>query len=899
MIQLSKRHKAIQILLFLGGYLLLAGCNKNSTTFGARLYHRTTSYFNGYYNAELLFDETVAKLELAYPFPDNDFIEPIYYGTEDEISSLKKDFEKIMEKDDAVIFRHPHGSYVDESRLLNGKAWFYQKNYLRAQRNFQVVVDSFPHGKTTPEAWFWLAKTAYMDENPEFARALLAEHILEVDTLVLNKKLAGEIALFRVRLAIEDKDYRLAAALLEEQIENISPLQRRVRSHFLLGQLYGAANQYPKALEQYTAVVKSPSPYDIIFRAKLKIARLYVDFQEGKDDDQKVYEYLTALRKDPKNEDYLDQIFFEFALLEVKKDSLDEALGYLTKSVRANRNNQRQKTMSYFKAGQIYFYQLRNYPAAQAYYDSAATAANPKMPEYEEITNLAATLKDYVTHIQTIHYQDSMLYLAALPQDRLDAVVDSLVALDEKRKKEEEEAAKKALAAQQNSNFANPTLQNQLNSQTDNGSQGSWYFDNPSSVSSGKIQFQTTWKNRTNEDNWRRSKKSVFAAFAEKPAETDAAVVDSSLLNKYGDRAKYYQDIPKTPEEFASVNGKIEEAMYRLGQIYQLKLVEPDSAVSTYERELDRYPYGEFNLPARYALYQMYKEKGNPIAEALASYIINEHPQTVYAYLIQGLDPRELDRDREDFDFAYSGLFNAYQRKSYETSLGFAEYLLAQEKFIASEKIDLAEVQYIRGMSYGYLGVTDSLEGILTYVVNTWPQAGVTPIAQKTLQYLKNGVPKTIMAQGNPETPTPGITPGVVDAALTDPKNSKYEGFSTEVPVTDKVFVIMFVGKDGADKNFINTRLADFNSRLFKEGNLRVFTFMYQQTHLLPYISQFASAEDARKYITAFKKEPIAAEILSKEGDEVFYISHSNFKIAYGQKRMEDYLLFYRNILKQ
>lgn len=901
MSNLLLRRKTINFfLVVLAGAALLA-CNKESTTFGARLYHRTTSYFNGYYNANLLFQETVAKMEAAYPFPDVGFVEPMYFGDETTIQSYKSDFEKIIEKNDAVIFKHPNGSYVDNCRLLTGKSWFYQRDYLRALRNFKAVIDSFPESKDIPQAWFWTAQTHYQEGNIELAQTVLREQILEVDSLEISERLAGEIALFRVKLALDRDNPKEAAQILEENIEFIYPQTRKVRSHFLLGQLFAAAGQFPQSLEYFTEVTKSNSPYDIIFRAKLKIARLYVDFQQGADDELRIYEYLTALQKDPKNEDYLDQIFYEFALLELKKDSLHPALSYLNQSVRANRTNSRQKAMSYYKAGQIYFYSLRDYPSAQLYYDSAATAIQPKEPEYQEIKDLAATLKDYVTHIRTIHYQDSMLYLSKLPQDKLDAIVDSLVALEEKRRLEEEEKQKKALASEgQGNDLLNPMLQQQMDRMDASGpNAGAWYFDNPSAVTNGRLQFQQTWGQRANEDNWRRSKKNTITELNPDGAgdEKTASAEDPALAAKFGDRAVYYKDIPTTPEQEAAVKALIEEAMYRLGQIYQLKLNEPDSAMAMYERELDRFPYGEFNLPARYALYQLYKAKGNPLYQALESYIVNEHPQTIYAYLILGKDPRLLKQDIEDFDYAYTGLFSAYQRKQYETSLGFSEYLLAQTQFLGNPEINLAEVQYIRGMSYGYLGVQDSLRTILSQVISTYPEAAVTPVARKTLDFLEKGVP-TVTVTAAPTTPDPATpTPKANDGNLADPANPKYQGFSKDLTPGDKVFVLMFVNKESVDKNVVNTKLAEFNNRLYKDANLRVFTFMYQQSHLLPYISQFKSIEDAAKYIVDLQKEPFYKEILKSEADEIFYITHSNFKVAYGQKRMEDYIPFYKNVL--
>lgn len=76
-----------------------------------------------------------------------------------------------------------------------------------------------------------------------------------------------------------------------------------------------------------------------------------------------------------------------------------------------NTNNQRQKALSYYKIGQIYFYDLKDFTHAQVYFDSASSAINPEAPEYREISTISTTLKEYVGYLNTINLQDSLLQL--------------------------------------------------------------------------------------------------------------------------------------------------------------------------------------------------------------------------------------------------------------------------------------------------------------------------------------------------------------------------------------------------------------------------------------------------------------------------------------------------------
>lgn len=881
--------------------LALVSCSKEKDTVLARFYHNTTSYFNGYYNATYLFNETVGRLEEQYQYPSAGFIEVEYFGTESEAKSYDSDFETVIAKNDAVMFKHPNGNYIDNCRLLNGKAWFYRRNFTLAQRNLEFVINEFPESELVPEAWFWLAKTFYMMENPEVTRDILSEQIVNNDTVVILDEMRDDLALFRTRLAIEEKDYEKAAYVLSDGIELIENRQRRAKAHFLLGQIYFELDNFTRSLLQFELVEKYSLDYALTFLAKINIARLYVVYQAGQDDDMTVNEYLTKMLKDEKNEEYRDQIYYELAQLALKREDLEQAVEYLRESVRANMGNQRQKALSYYKIGQINFYDWQNYPQAQAYYDSAASVITPEAAEYEEITRLAATLKDYITQIQTITYQDSMLWLAALPEAERNELIESVIAEEKKRKEEE---MQRELESMNQSRFNDPMMnpmlqQGQQNRRRQNSNSSVWYFDNPAAISSGRLQFQQQWGQRQNTDNWRRSQRQTGGIARPGDPGTEAAEetkVDSSLVEQYGENYKYYQNIPLTDEAKTLALGKIEKALYQLGQIYQQKLQEPDSAIHTFETLLDRFSESEFELQARYALYQLYSEQNSPLAMIHRQVIVNEHPQTVYAYLIQGLDPNLLKQNEEDYLFAYSGLFNAYQSGEFETAIGFSSYLLSQQRFKQEDKIDFAKLFFIRGMSYGYLGYPDSLETILTKVVQEFPKSEVTPRAQKTLDFLRQGKkPEQQTAQQTASPDAPGSEPNETAVAADDPR---FRGFQAEPAPSDKIFILMFIQKDAITKAEITSMLSDFNQQSFPSARLKVFTFLYQQTHLLPYVSSFRTIDEAKNYIQTMMAAPAGNRLVTSTEGRVFYITHSNFKVAYGQKRMDDYLLYYDNVLQ-
>lgn len=889
--------------------MLVAACGKERTNILARGYHKTTSYFNGYYNANEILKATTFMIDDQYQYPGGGLFDIYYIGNEQEVKNYEGDFDKIIEKNDIVIYKHPNGGFADDCRFMNGQSHYYKKDYKKAMENFDDVIESYPESKIIPKTYLWKAKTHYEAGNPELAIDILEKHIYPYDTIEFDKKGALDMAIFQSKLAIDTSNFAAAAEILEPIADEVKGRQNRAKAHFLLGQLQARNDNFPQSFEHFTLVEKYSKDYDLTFMSKMKIAHLYIDFSEGKDDDMQVYEYLNKLLKDEKNIDYADQILYELGQLELKKDSIDNSMNYFRQSIAANQGKPRFRALSSYAIGKIYFERFQQYDSAQVYFDAAANAITENDAEYKEITTIAKTLRDYVQFKNTIVYQDSMLYLYSLSEEELEKKVAQIaeeeerkrqekLRAEEQKRREEEMALRENMGGNGGRGMNNNFMNNFGERNRQQAGASSWYFDNPTAVTQGISQFQATWGRRQNEDHWRRSKKALsFAKNKEGEAEEltpEQQKADSLMKQEFGDNFKYYVDIPKTSEDSLKSELMIEEAMYGLGRIFAQKLNEPDSAIKVFEGLLDRYENSDYDLRSRYALYQLYKEQENPIFNVHLNYILNEHPKSIYAYLILGKDPNELKEEENDFSYAYTGLLTSYRNRQYETAIGFSEFLLGQFG-TDNPKLDYAELHYIRGMSYGYMGNRDSLRDILTFVVSAYPEADVTPIAQKTLDYMNTGKTKGTRPSASSTTKKEENK----DGSLSDPNNPRYEGFAREPKANDKIFVLMYIDQKNVSKGDATAKVSDFNKKNFAKLNLKTFTFLYKSQYLLPYISHFTSEEEAVAYVNGFLADPISKTLLPAETDRIFYISHSNFKVAYGRKRMEDYMLFFEYILNK
>lgn len=895
-------HKIIKYFLIILIFSLFS-CNKNSKNPFARLYHNTTAYFNYYYNADKLYKEKLEEINKNYQFPSTGFIEIYHVGNEEEMKTYEPDMDKIIKKNEVLIYKHPNSRWVDNARHLEGKAFFYKGQYDRGLRNYEEIIAKYAASRLTNDVYLWLAKTYFYMDNEEMAYGIMKEHLVEKpeEKIKFKKKFKGELAIFQSTVNIKEKQYKSAAIALEDNLKYIKGKNKTAKTHYLLGQLYETTNNFPMALSHYNKTEKLSDEYSIVFKSKLQKARMMIQMKPDAGY-ASVFDYLYKLEKDLKNKEYLDQIYYELSTLEQKQKNLNGAMGYLKKSVASSTNNTRQKALSYYRLGQIYFYDKKNYDKAGAYFDSAAQAIDIAAVEYKEIKMVQSTLKDYVNYKKTIAYQDSMLALADMPKEKLDKLVDKAIEEEERRKKE---AAAKAEKSE------NQALLNLPGSDPNAGM--TWAFDDPAQLSEGRLRFQQVWGNRKNEDNWRRNNKQVVVE-EEVIASNDTTPVDSALLKAFGDRYRFFKDIPFEEDDKKIARGKIETALYRLGNIFDQKLNQADSAIATFETLLRRFPETEYILPAKYSLYRLWKSKNNPASEKPKNFILKEYPKSIYAMLIMGVSPEEIAELTRDFDFAYNGLYNSYRNREYETALGFSSYLLSA--YSDHNDVDIAQVYYLRAMCFGYLGNMDSLKNGLTFVVKNHPESSVKPIAQRTLDALNGkansnsavipGMPLIPTKPESSENVTEGVggdvsgnPPAVNTRPKVDPNDPRIKDFNKDPRPNSPFYVLLFLDRNGVNDTESNTTLTTFNKDKFKDK--KVFTFNYENTkkekYQILYVTRFNNEFEASEYIYQLSEAQLIESLIINPADRILFITQDNFTTAYGKKRMEDYLFFYDHVI--
>src|SRR5690606_12709946 len=267
------------------------------------------------------------------------------------------------------------------------------------------------------------------------------------------------------------------------------------RVHFIIGQIFQDLGFESLAYDNYKESLKNNPEYELSFYTRLNMAQVF-ELADSKDVNR-ARKFFKNLLKDRKNKEFQDKIYYEMAEFERKQGNQDLAIDYYKKSAQASVNNNRQQSYAFLRLGQIYYEEIKNYELAKNYYDSTIAVMPNDEPNYASVKKRQGILADFVTQLNTIALQDSLLRLSEMD-------TTSLLALATEKFKTEQETLKTQGRNNQRRSMTGREQQNPFAATEDNSSGGNWYFYNPSAVSAGRTEFMRRWGDRPLQDNWRR-----------------------------------------------------------------------------------------------------------------------------------------------------------------------------------------------------------------------------------------------------------------------------------------------------------------------------------------------------------------------------------------------------------
>lgn len=846
--------------------MVWSACTTKKNTWATRTYHNTTNRWNLHFNANEAYKEGVDKMEKNKE--DYTKLLPIfYYGTSDNAKSIYPEMDKAIKKASTAIQRHSifikgkeYCKWVDDNYLLIGKSNFYKRDYFEAIEDFDYVAKQYKNQSTHYEAELWLTRCHLELGNLEQVQLMF--NIIDEDKKFPKKEKAQEIALLHADFYMKQKNYELCAEHLSKALKLTKQRKYKIRYNYILAQLYAQTGDNKKASKHYDQVLKLKPSNDMLFYAKINRVKVY-DLASGS---AKIRKELIKMSRDPKYDEFKDQIYYALAELSEREGNREDEIKYLKLCVKSSTTNQTQKALAYLKLGNLY-YGEENYRAAQLHYDSAFISLPKDFPNYSDIDLKRKSLNKLITNLDIIQREDSLQGLAKMSDKEREAYIDKHIQklLKDYEKKKQDAADAEAVAA---NNSSSPSAANAANST------GSWYFYNPTTMALGEQDFKKKWGDRKLEDNWRRSNKETvlttsFDSTGNLVVQSQDAKEEAEL-NKIKDVSQYTKDIPKGDSAIAQSNDKIIQAYNNAGNIYREELENNPKAIAMFEELLARYPENKYKLPTYYQLYRLYLTTNNTAqAEKYKNIILKDYEFTEYGQLVSNPDYNvQAEKARYKAEQLYEQAYEDYKDASYNSVVIICNTALRLYK----NNEYTAKFEYLRAVA---LGKTESLEAMETgmrNIIEKYPTDPVKPQAELVLKMIEQKY-------------------GKIQKDSLAGKNDSTEIFKYYIDA--ELFYVMLFPDKWRKNEDIKNRVSLFNDKFFSTTSLNTTNLMLNDKTQMIIVKQFPNKAKGLDYLTAIKDNTDVFKELDKSQVQQFVIAPDNFAKLYQTKKVDEYLRFF------
>ncbi|WP_460925849.1 type IX secretion system periplasmic lipoprotein PorW/SprE [Pontibacter brevis] len=744
---------SLHILFLLVG-VLLAACSVERNNPLSKTYHNTTARYNGYFLAKekMRLIEQGLQEQMQYDYNQVLSLYPTIDST--TAKAFEADLEDVKKKASHPIQYHQNSKWIDNSYIEIGKANYYQLNFAEAVRTFKYVNATSKDANDRHEALVWLMR-AFMQLD-EMENAQQVSEYLRKERL--NRASARELYLARAHYYRLQNDTARVIENLALSLPNFEEKDDQSRVRYTLAQLYQLTKQNKEAYAHYSKILRRNPPYDLGFFSRLNLGQ--VSELSDEQDKERIAGYYQKMLKDDKNLEYRDRIYYEMAQFELRQQNYDKALALLQQSLKTKGNQSNQKAYSYLSAGVIYFDKLQKYELAAAYYDSAVQVYPQRAPEYEAVAERRDVLADFAKQYSTIQTQDSLQRLGRMSEAERVQFVEALVQREEEARQQEMalQQERQLLAEKEGNRNNNRRAQESDAFAAANSTGGVWYFDNPTAMASARAEFVRRWGDRPLQDFWRNRTRGEAGS---NPADVALAPVPAAAQENQPspeERAsaqlqQYLRDIPVTTADMLRSEKLVEEALFRLANIYAQNLNDQERAIQAYLQLLQRFPKSEHAAESYYSLYLLYgKARGAAQRQVYYNKVKQEFPNTTYARLLDDSDFMSKNAAENLKAHAlYDSAYSFYDGGEYEKTTEILNQVISQ--YPLNDIQD--KVAFLRTMVTARTQKPEMLRQQLQQFKAAYPKSPLLPQADQLLATYQDLEKKNLLRQEAPAPPEP------------------------------------------------------------------------------------------------------------------------------------------------
>ena len=843
------------LIFFTCAVIFLPSCSTKKKSWISRSYHNTTARYNGYFNGNESIKYGIKKISDSFE-DDYSAVLPIFKtGDLTKAKSTHPYMDKAIQKGSVVIQKHSinikgkeYCKWIDDNYLLVGRAYFYKGEFDEAAKTFNFIIDEYKKTKISYNASLWLSRCFIEKRDYASAESILME--LDNNRL-FPEEFRMDYEIINADLYLRQKNYSLSIESLTQCIKKHKTGRFKARFNYIVGQIYQNQENYKRAVNYYQAVLKSNPEYRMVFNAKMNLA-LCID--KDSRDSEKMRRQLVKMTKDDKNKEYLDQVFYTIAEMDLSNSDTVRAKESYLKSTTYSIINDPQKALSFLALAKIEFTQS-NFVVSRQYYDSTIYFMPEDHRFYKPSMKQYIILTDLVNNLNTIQMQDSLVALALLPKPELNAIIKKIIAeeiLKENLEKEKERQKQQDLFQGNRNNNRNEQFGN-------NTSGGKWYFYNPATLSFGLSEFRKKWGKRKLEDDWRRkNRKSTLSL------ESDSIVSDKDVSTNTKDPQFYLNQIPSSLEDFLLARQAIANACYQAAVIYKNDLLKINKSTEMFNKILNVVDIDSLFLAMTY--YNLYLNNNLQNNEAKAneakSTLISGFPNSVYSKILGDssyLSQLRVLNSQEDKDF--EEIYSAFKDNAINDVIANTE-VLEENKF-------RAKYLFLRALSLLKTEDTIAFTSTITGVI----ASRETELAKYAQELLNTVNDPTFINEAN---------------------RRAIEKTPYKINDNSQHMVMFILPRKEVDISYLKIVISDYHRESYSTLVFEINAMMMGlEMHLLT-VKFFDDKNSALNY---YKNIPYSVEItneLRKADYHILPISMDNFQEFYRNKDISGYTKFFK-----
>ena len=926
--------------------------------------------YNFVFNSERILNEVLSGARQQFKDEFSELL-PFYNYSLDNTADRSQDLDSVLMKcNDAILLHDLRNDWVDDLYLMMGKAYFFKKNFDSAAIAFQyvnfafqprnkdeigynkaigsnanttgnvytistkeksdIVSRSLGHPPARNESILWLARTMIEQKSYNDAWSIIAT--LDRDAN-FPSRLDNDLDELKAYWFYQQDMYDSSSFYLSRALSNATDVQEKSRWEYLVAQMLENTHNPDKAYEFYEKAINHTTDPVLEAYARINQIRLIT----GADEEKRIAMNIDALMKMAKKEKYEEYrhiIYYATAQMELKRGQTAQAIEYLKLSAKYNKDDPSFRTKTWLLLADL-AYEKRIYPLANFGYDSL-DISDPSIPDPELTQERKKLSAEVVGHMENIRVEDSLIRLAAMPEQERNAYVKSMVKKLRKEKGlKEEESALGATTVDTRIAGLDDT-QSAPDLFAGNNGKGEWYFYNSSLRAQGFRQFKVTWGNRPNVDNWRRAKgmnvQQPAGAGTLPTIETPggAAAANSKAQPNELTVEALKENIPLTPEKLKASNDTIAFSFHELGRLFREKIGDCESLIKNNEELLNRYPASPYTEEALFGLYYCQEKAGNREKAAFyRDYMAKNFNQSRFLRMIN--DPKSVEKETTQLQTAatqkYEEIYNSFIEGDFQKALAdkkkadslFGEnywspqLLYIESVYYVKTRQDSLAIETLKNLMALYhespmstkaatmievLQKRSEIEAYLTNLdVNRVKEDSIAVIEETVKVKPKEQVEKTGTRPAEVKAPVnKGITRQADTASFKVPvMEKKVEGYTFRP--ADQHMVILLLNKvDIVYVNEARNALNRFNKEKYYNIPLEVANVVLDDNRKMVTISSFANVVEASDYMERVKTSASTDLFpwMPKDKISFFIITSPNLELLKNKKDMDEYLKLFK-----